>query len=59
VNAFLNESHRCCNLAPFVARVDTERERTIAGHAIPQGTPIMLANTVAFADEKYFPDPTK
>ena len=59
LNAFLNESHRNCNIAPFVARVDEAHDRKIAGHVIPAGTPIMLSNTTAFMDEQYFPDPTK
>ena len=34
-------------------------DRRVAGHLIPEGTPILQANTVAFLDQKYFPDPSK
>ena len=57
LNAFLSESHRHANIASFVAREERMPNRRIAGHLIPQGTPVLLANTVAFLDEKYFPDP--
>ena len=59
LNAFLSESHRHANIASFVAKEWTTPNRRIAGHLIPEGTPILLANTVAFLDEKYFPDPSK
>ena len=59
MNAFLSESHRHANIASFVAKEWTTPSRRIAGHLIPEGTPILLANTVAFLDKKYFPEPSK
>ena len=59
LNAFLSESHRHANIASFVAKEWATPGRRIAGHLVPEGTPILLANTVAFLDEKYFPEPSK
>ena len=53
------ESHRHANIASFVAKEWATPGRRIAGHLVPEGTPILLANTIAFLDEKYFPDPSK
>ena len=59
LNAFLSESHRHANMASFVAKEWSTPARRVAGHLIPEGTPILQANTVAFQDQKYFPDPNK
>ena len=57
--SFTSAVGRSMNIASFVAKEWTTPNRRIAGHLIPEGTPILLANTVAFLDEKYFPDPSK
>ncbi len=57
--AFLSECHRFCSMAPYVARVDKEKDLTINGYTIPAGTPILLANTVAMQDERVYENPQK
>ncbi len=55
----IDETLRCSNLAPFVARVSYDCDWFVGGHVVPKGTPVVFATGVAQEDNTIFPNPER